>query len=188
MTPGRSPAGGTRSGNGPASPHRSAGTCTSWDPDLVVPRKGLAVDGELRGLVPALAPSLLQLPGCGVVVGRSHPRRDRRRAWFRSSDAFARFTGTAPVPVWWDPASARSASTRGGNLAMNRALHLIAITPGQWDRPGTRLPGTSRWAGAKTRPLPYDCSDANSPTPFHRPARRRDAVEDRTEHQRHRGA
>lgn len=50
-------------------------------------------------------------------------------ARFASSDAFARFNGTAPIPVW-------SANTevvrlsRGGNRQVNAAIHRIAIT--QW--------------------------------------------------------
>uniref|UniRef100_UPI00300DB98C IS110 family transposase n=1 Tax=Nonomuraea sp. LPB2021202275-12-8 TaxID=3120159 RepID=UPI00300DB98C len=46
---------------------------------------------------------------------------------FRSKAAFARFTGTAPIPVW-SGNSSRVRLNRGGNRRMNCALHMIAIT------------------------------------------------------------
>lgn len=66
------------------------------------------LEAEIRPRVRRLAPSLLEIPGCGVttaavLIGET---ADIRR--FRSADAYARFTGTAPVPVW------------SGNLRLNR--------------------------------------------------------------------
>ena len=86
-----------------------------------------AFEREIRDRVRSLAPSLLELPGCGVLsaavlLGES---ADVRR--FRSRDAFARFTGTAPIPVW-SGNSDRVRLNRGGNRTVNCALHIVAVT------------------------------------------------------------
>nr|MDA8342189.1 transposase [Actinomycetota bacterium] len=46
------------------------------------------------------APSLLEIPGCGTLTAAKilGETADVRR--FKSKDAYARFSGTAPVPVW----------------------------------------------------------------------------------------
>lgn len=86
-----------------------------------------ALEREVRDRVRVLAPTLLRLPGCGVLsaaalVGET---ADVRR--FRSADAYARFTGTAPVPVW-SGNNDRVRLNRGGNRTLNCALHMIAVT------------------------------------------------------------
>ena len=94
-----------------------------------------ALEKELRGLVRDIAPSLLAFPGCGVlsaavIIGETagvHRFRD---------DAFARFTGTAPVPVWSGASAGKVRLNRGGNRTMNWALHMIAITQARGIGPG----------------------------------------------------
>jgi transposase len=59
-----------------------------------------ALEVEIRELVEEIAPALLDICGCGPltaakIVGET---ADVRR--FRSKDAFARYNGTAPLPVW----------------------------------------------------------------------------------------
>jgi transposase len=76
------------------------------------------LESQLRTLVRALAPQLLTIPGCGETAGVHR---------FRSKAAFARFTGTAPIPVWSGNTS-RVRLNRGGNRRMNCALHMIAVT------------------------------------------------------------
>ena len=46
---------------------------------------------------------------------------------FSSAAAFARFNGTAPVPVW-SSNTERFRLNRGGNRQVNYALHMIAVT------------------------------------------------------------
>jgi len=87
-----------------------------------------ALERELRDLIVVLAPSLLAVPGCGVlsaavIVGETAGARR-----FRSKAAFARFTGTAPVPVWSGDTRGRVRLNRGGNRRINCALHMIAVT------------------------------------------------------------
>jgi transposase len=55
---------------------------------------------------------------------------------FRDKDAFARFTGTAPVPVWSGASAGKVRLNRGGNRAMNCALHMIAVTQARGIGPG----------------------------------------------------
>jgi transposase len=51
-------------------------------------------------------------------------------------DAFARFTGTAPVPVWSGASAGKVRLNRGGNRSMNCALHMIAVTQARGIGPG----------------------------------------------------
>ena len=55
---------------------------------------------------------------------------------FRDKDAFARFTGTAPVPVWSGSSRGKVRLNRGGNRSMNYALHMIAVTQARGIGPG----------------------------------------------------
>lgn len=55
---------------------------------------------------------------------------------FRDKDAFARFTGTAPVPVWSGASAGKVRLNRGGNRQMNYALHMIALTQARGVGPG----------------------------------------------------
>lgn len=84
-------------------------------------------DRELRDRVRVLAPSLLEVPGCGVTTAAVllGETADVRR--FRSADTYARFTGTAPIPVW-SGNDVRVRLNRGGNRSTNCALHTIAMT------------------------------------------------------------
>jgi transposase len=47
---------------------------------------------------------------------------------FRNKDAYARFTGTAPIPVWSGTSNGKVRLNRGGNRTLNTALHMIAVT------------------------------------------------------------
>ncbi len=106
------------------------------------------MERELRDLVRKLAPTLLELPGCGVlgaamIVGETAGVRR-----FRSKDAFARFNGTAPIPVW--SGAERQRLNRGGNRTMNTALHMIAVTQAHGVGPGKAYLD-KRIASGKTR-------------------------------------
>jgi transposase len=85
------------------------------------------LEREIGGLISRLAPTLLGLLGCGVLTAAKlvGETADVRR--FRSRAAFARHTGTAPVPVW-SGNTQRVRLNRGGNRQLNAALHRIAVT------------------------------------------------------------
>ena len=87
-----------------------------------------SLEGELRSLVREIAPALLTIPGCGVLSAAVIIGETAGVHRFRNKDAFARFTGTAPVPVWSGARAGKVRLNRGGNRAMNCALHMIAVT------------------------------------------------------------
>ena len=94
-----------------------------------------SLEAELRPLVRRLAPSLLAIPGCAVLSAAVILGETAGAARFRSKDAYARFTGTAPIPVWsGNPGKVRL--NRGGNRTVNCALHMIAVTQARGIGPG----------------------------------------------------
>jgi transposase len=99
-------------------------------------RQITALEHELRDLVRRLAPSLLEVPGCGVLSAALIIGETAGVHRFRNKDAYARFTGTAPVPVWSGSSKGKVRLNRGGNRAMNYALHMIAVTQARGIGPG----------------------------------------------------
>jgi transposase len=90
----------------------------------------LAIDSlerEIGHLVRPLAPTLLALLGCGLLTAAKliGETADVRR--FRSRAAYARHTGTAPLPAS-SGNTRRVRLNRGGNRQLNAALHRIAVT------------------------------------------------------------
>ena len=83
---------------------------------------------QIRALTSTLAPSLLDLEGCGPLTAAKLVAESAGIDRFRSRAAFARWNGTAPIPVW--SATERYRLSRGGNRQANTAIHRIAIT--QW--------------------------------------------------------
>jgi len=87
------------------------------------------LEREIGGLVRRLAPTLLALPGCGELSAAKIVGETAGVGRFRSKEAFARWNGTAPVPVWSGNVT-RHRLSRSGNRQINAALHRIAVT--QW--------------------------------------------------------
>jgi transposase len=85
------------------------------------------LEREITVLVRRQAPSLLTLPGCGVLSAAKIVGESAGATRFRSRAAYARWNGTAPVPAWSGNPN-RHRLTRGGNRQINAALHRIAIT------------------------------------------------------------
>ncbi|MEV8563891.1 IS110 family transposase [Streptomyces sp. NPDC051917] len=109
-----------------------AGVVVEIARDLVVECRRLteqinALEARLRKLVEVLAPSLLAIPGCGVLSAAVVIGETAGANRFKSKDAYAHFTGTAPIPVW-SSNKIRVRLNRGGNRAINHALHMIAVT------------------------------------------------------------
>ncbi|MDD7942915.1 transposase [Actinomycetospora lutea] len=95
-----------------------------------------ALEVELRPLVHRLAPTLLAVPGCGVLGAAMILGETAGAHRFRSRDAYARFTGTAPIPVWSGRSDGKVRLNRGGNRTINTALHMIAVTQSRGFGPG----------------------------------------------------
>jgi transposase len=91
---------------------------------------------ELRDLVKRLAPAVLAIPGCGVLSAAMILGETAGVHRFRSRDAYARFTGTAPIPAWSGNTAGKVRLNQGGNRTLNSALHMIAITQSRGIGPG----------------------------------------------------
>jgi len=90
-------------------------------------RRANELEVEIAGIVRRLAPSLLALPGCGVLSAAKIVGESAGVSRFRSKAAYARWNGTAPIPVW-SGNSPKYRLSRGGNRQVNAALHRIAVT------------------------------------------------------------
>jgi transposase len=105
---------------------------------------------QLAQITADLAPGLTSHPGIGpvsaaqVIVSFSHPGRCRHDA------AFARLAGTSPLQAS-SGQTTRHRLNRGGDRALNRAIHVIARTRMRCD-PATRAYITRRRADGKTDP------------------------------------
>lgn len=86
------------------------------------------LEREIAKIVRRLAPTLLALAGCGVLSAAKIVAEVAGVDRFKSRAAFARWNGSAPIPVW--TGSERFRLNRGGNRQVNAALHRITIT--QW--------------------------------------------------------
>ena len=75
-------------------------------------------------------------PGCGVLGAATILGETAGATRFRSKDAYARFTGTAPIPVWSGERRCKVRLNRGGNRTINWALHMIAVTQTRGIGPG----------------------------------------------------
>lgn len=81
----------------------------------------------LSRLVLADHQHLLDVPGLGVLGAATIIGETAGVRRFKSKDAYARFNGTAPIPVW-SGNKVRVRLSRGGNRRINTALHMAAVT------------------------------------------------------------
>lgn len=85
-----------------------------------------ALEKEIAAIVKPLAPTLLALQGCGALSAAKIVGETAGAGRFKSKSAYARWNGTAPIPVWSGSTNFRL--NRGGNRQVNTALHRIALT------------------------------------------------------------
>ena len=76
------------------------------------------LERHIARIVRQRAPMLLALPGCGVLSAAKLLGETAGASRFRSKAAFARWNGTAPIPVW-SGNSDRHRLNRGGNRQVN---------------------------------------------------------------------
>lgn len=86
-----------------------------------------ALERRLTRLVRDSHPTLLTIQGLGVLGAAMIIGETAGIARFRSKAAYARFNGTAPIPVW-SGNNVRVRLSRGGNRTINTALHMAAVT------------------------------------------------------------
>jgi transposase len=107
------------------------------------------IDNALERIVNEMAPQLLDEYGVGpvsaaqVIISWSHPGRCRSEA------AFARLSGTAPLPANSGQSQNRHRLSRGGDRHLNQALHTIMLTRARSD-PATRAYIARRTSQGKT--------------------------------------
>lgn len=109
----------------------------------------LHVERELEQKIEALAPALLTVVGCGHLTAAKILGETADVGRFRSRHAFARYTGTAPLPVW-SGNKERHRLSRVGNRQLNAALHRIAITQARYHPGARQLLDRRRAAGDST--------------------------------------
>lgn len=87
-----------------------------------------ALQRRIADLTAEAAPSLLALPGVGVLTAAKLVGESAGITRFKSEAAFARHAGIAPIPVWSGNTAGRVRLTRSGNRQLNAAIHRIAVT------------------------------------------------------------
>lgn len=109
-----------------------------------------ALEREITVLVKQRAPALLALLGCGPLTAAKLIGETASVRRFRSRSAYARYNGTAPIPVW-SGNTERVRLNRGGNRQINAALHRIAVTQLRYDTPGRAYVARRMTAGDTKR-------------------------------------
>jgi len=97
-------------------------------------RSVLELDRELQARTCAIAPALLQLPGCGALSAAKLLSEIGPIERFGSDAQLARHAGAAPLEAS-SGKQRRHRLDRGGNRQLNCALHRIAITQGRVHAP-----------------------------------------------------
>jgi transposase len=93
-------------------------------------RRSAELEREIRALVGAQAPGLVQLPGCGALTAAKLLAETAGAERFSSDAKLARLAGVAPIPASSGKRD-RHRLDRGGNRQLNCALHRIAVTQGR---------------------------------------------------------
>jgi transposase len=104
---------------------------------------------QLKTLIAAHAPQLLEQPGCGPVTAAIIIGRTAGAERFRNDGCFARHAGTAPIPAS-SGNTTRHRLHRGGDRQLNRAIHIIALSRARTD-PATRAYLARKHAEGKTK-------------------------------------
>jgi len=109
-----------------------------------------ALKTEISAITEQQAPTLLALPGCGALTAAKIIGETAGVDRFKSRDAYARYNGTAPLPVW-SANKARHRLSRTGNRQLNAALHRIALTQARWHPPAKAMIERRRTGGDSGR-------------------------------------
>lgn len=86
------------------------------------------LERRITPLTEKAAPTLLGMPGVGVLTAAKLVGEAAGISRFKSEAAFARHAGIAPIPVWSGNTAGRVRLTRSGNRQLNAAIHRIAVT------------------------------------------------------------
>jgi transposase len=109
-----------------------------------------ALEREIERLTAALAPELLELPGCGALTAAALVGETAGAERFASAARFAMHAGVAPLPAS-SGQTQRYRLNRRGNRQLNAALHRIAITQMRTHGPARAFMARKRAEGKSNR-------------------------------------
>lgn len=95
-----------------------------------------ALEKELEARTRDAAPELRQIKGCAALSTARLLAEIAGIDRFATEAKFARFTGTAPIPVWSGQSEGLMRLSRGGNRRLNSVLHMISLTQTRHPGPG----------------------------------------------------
>ena len=114
-----------------------------------ISRQAAELEAELAALVQDHNPRLLAERGCGTITAAIMIGHTAGAQRFATDAAFARHTGTAPIPAS-SGNTTRHRLHRGGDRQLNRAIHIMALCRAKTD-PATRLYLDRKAAEGKTK-------------------------------------
>jgi transposase len=109
-----------------------------------------SLEQEITAGICTLAPSLLAICGCGALTAAKIVGETAGVERFRSSAAYARHNGTAPLPVS-SAGRVHHRLSRTGNRQLNAAIYRIALTQTQWHPQAKALIARRRAQGDSPR-------------------------------------
>jgi transposase len=92
------------------------------------------LERQIKALIVALRPELLELKGCGTLSAATLIGRTAGAQRFMTDGHFARQAGVAPIPAS-SGRKDRQRLNRGGDRQLNAALHRIAVAQGRFHAP-----------------------------------------------------
>jgi transposase len=108
------------------------------------------LEREIRDRMRALAPELLEVPGCSAVSAAHLVGQTAGASRFNSEAAFAMHVGTAPLPVS-SGKSERHRLNRTGNRCLNSTIHMVAVTQARMHPPAVAFMERKRAEGMSNR-------------------------------------
>jgi transposase len=120
------------------------------DDVMVLDRKLTAIESRIKEAVAATGTTLTDIVGVGPITAAVILGEVGDIARFASSDAFASYTGTAPLEVSSGDVK-RHRLSRAGNRRLNSALHIIALAHKRHDPRGKAYYAKKLSAGKGTK-------------------------------------
>lgn len=115
-----------------------------------ISRRERELAAEIRTLVEAYAPQLLELPGCAALTAAKLIGEMGGRGGFASDAKLARHAGCAPLPAS-SGAVQRHRLSRRGNRQLNVAIYRIAVTQARMHPPARAYLARKRAEGKSTK-------------------------------------
>ena len=139
-----------------------------------ISRQESELEAELSALTQQHNPQLLAERGCGTITAAILIGHTAGAQRFATEAAFARHTGTAPIPASSGNTS-RHRLHRGGDRQLNRAIHIIALSRARTDRPlapassanTPKARASAKRSAASSATSPAPCGESSTPPHRH---------------------